>query len=329
MHLKAPLFLLSMILPSIAIAYHVVVTDQNSQTVRVFDRNAENWNKDAIFWSWSAEGGPWPWSDRNWRNVDEVKIRKTADHGWVALITTSAGKVGMIDINSDRDTNIDNVIWEATPTGDDGNPHSIERIPYVGAIVVASSHANELTVYAPENPDHLNDLGSIKKVGTYEVDFAHGVLWDPKTGDDGALWALGRNVLVRFQVVGKGLSLELKKVKTYKLPSVEGDNYDGNLNGHDLQPSYRDDDILLLTHTRGAFAFSKSTGEFKEIMHLTKLKSFVETEDGEYIWVQGGEGDMGQYVSFSDRSDPTKVTDKRGWQDARFYKARIYNPDYY
>ncbi|EAU37824.1 predicted protein [Aspergillus terreus NIH2624] len=203
MHLKS--LLLPALLASLTGAYHIAVTDQNSKTVRVFPRDAASWNKDAIYWSWTADGGPWPWTDRSWADISEVKIRKTADRGWVALVATSAGKVGMIDITSKRSTNIDDV------------------------------DAND-----------VNNLSKIKKSDTtYTVDFAHGVLWDPAGA--GSLWALGRNVL---------------------------------------------------------------------------------TEDGEYIWIRGEKNDMGQYVSFSSEKDPGTATDQRGWSDAEFYKARIYNPEY-
>jgi hypothetical protein len=322
MHLKS--LLLPALLASLTGAYHIAVTDQNSKTVRVFPRDAASWNKDAIYWSWTADGGPWPWTDRSWADISEVKIRKTADRGWVALVATSAGKVGMIDITSKRSTNIDDVVWQASP---EGNPHSIERIPYKGAFVVASSATNRLTVYVPEDANDVNNLSKIKKSDTtYTVDFAHGVLWDPAGA--GSLWALGRNVLVRYSVAGAGLDLKLVKEKTYKLPPREGDDYTGNLNGHDLQKSYKYDDILLLTHTRAAFAFNTTSGDFEQLIGQTKLKSLTQTEDGEYIWIRGEKNDMGQYVSFSSEKDPGTATDQRGWSDAEFYKARIYNPEY-
>lgn len=324
MHFKS-LLLSTLFTSSLTSAYYIAVTDQNSKTVRLFPRDAASWNGDNIFWSWTADGGDWPWTDRYWADISEVKIRKTADRGYVALVATSAGKVGMIDITSNRDTDISDVIWEASP---EGNPHSIERIPYKGAFVVASSATNRLTVYVPEDPNDVNNLSQIKKSDTtYEVDFAHGVLWDPK--GDGSLWAIGRNILIQYQVVGEGLDLKLDQVKNYTLPDREDDDYTGNLNGHDLQPSYKDDDKLLLTHTRAAFEFSKSTGEFKQLIAMTKLKSLVQAEDGEYIWIRGEKNDMGQYVSFSDESDPGTATTRRGWGDAEFYKARIYNADYY
>ncbi|KAF9889007.1 hypothetical protein FE257_007984 [Aspergillus nanangensis] len=327
MHLKS-ILLSSFLATSLTSAYHILVTDQNSKTVRAWDRNDASWNGDNIFWSWTAEGGPWPWTAAKWLNIDEVKIRKTASLGWVALVTTSAGKVGMIDINTNRDTNIDNVLWQATL---DGNPHSIERIPNVGAIVVASSDSNDLTVYAPEDPNDVNNLGKIKKIGTYEVEFAHGVLWDPTLE---VLWALGRNILKKFAVAGEGPDLTLVEIDSYPLQARENDSYDGNLNGHDLQPSYADDDVLMVTHTRAGFKFHKSTGKWEEVISLTKLKSLVQAPDGEYIWIRGDKGDMGQRVSFSNSPaypdfPPEMASTARGWDDAKFYKARIYTPDFY
>jgi hypothetical protein len=317
MHLKSTFLSLSIAAP-FATAYHLAVTDQNSKSVRVFPRDASKWNKDAIHWSFTADLDPWPWQKDVWADLSEVKIRKTADRGLVALVAASGGKVGMVDIKSgQKSTTIDDVVWSATP---DGNPHSLERIPYLGAFVAASSASHKLTLYVPTDVSDVNNLKKIKKSHEYTVRKAHGVLWH-----GGKLWAIGEKYLYKYDVVGKGKDIELKSDgKPISLPKVPG----RARNGHDLSASYKDDDILLLTHTAAAYKYNTTSGDFDTLMGIDKLKSLVQHSSGEYAWVEGGKGEMGQYVSFSDESAPTTVTDKRGWDDAEFYKARIFDPGY-
>lgn len=65
------------------------------------------------------------------------------------------------------------------------------------------------------------------------------------------------------------------------------------------------------------------------LMNTTKLKSLVQGESGEYVWVRGAKNEMGQYVSFSGKEEPEVEEDKRRWGDVEFYKARVYDPAYY
>src|SRR5262249_46961020 len=121
-------------LASRAGSYHIAVVDQNSKTVRVFPRDAKDWSDKEVFWSFTADPPFW---NNDWINLDDIKFRKTAKHGWIAMVTASEGKAGIINVTKEkRKTTLDDVMWQATPGG---NPHSIERIPSLGAIVVASS----------------------------------------------------------------------------------------------------------------------------------------------------------------------------------------------
>lgn len=45
-----------------------------------------------------------------------------------------------------KSTTIDDVVWSVTP---DGNQDSLERFPYLGAFVAASSASHKLTLYGP------------------------------------------------------------------------------------------------------------------------------------------------------------------------------------
>lgn len=247
-----------------------------------------------------------------------MKIRKTADLGYVALVAASGGNVGMVNIKSGKKSaDLSDVVWEETPGG---NPHSLERIPYLGAFVAASSDPGKLTLYVPTDASDVNNLKKIKKSHEYDLSKAHGVLWH-----DGKLWATGEDYLYKFDVVGKGKSIKLElDGKKIPLPKVSG----RASNGHDLSASYKDPNVLLVTHTAAAYTYNIKTGKFKTLMNVDKIKSLVQHSSGEYAWVRGQKNEMGQYVSFSDEGAPSKVTDKRGWGDAEFYKAKIFDPDY-
>ncbi|KAJ6184986.1 hypothetical protein N7519_006287 [Penicillium mononematosum] len=161
----------------------------------------------------------------------------------------------------------------------------------------------------------VNNLKGIKKSHEYTVRKAHGVLWH-----GGKVWAIGEKYLDKYDVVGKGKDIELKSdAKPISLSKVPG----RARNGHDLSASYKDDDILLLTHTAAAYKYNTTSGDFDTLMGIDKLKSLVQHSSGEYAWVEGGMGGMGQYVSFSDESVSTTMTDKKGWEDAGLYKEDL------
>ncbi|KAK2746829.1 hypothetical protein FQN57_002871 [Myotisia sp. PD_48] len=295
--------------------YHVAAVDQNSKTVRVFPRNGK-WNDDGIFWSFNAGSPSWT-PKANWRNLSDVKFRKTGKHGWIALVTASEGNVGIINVTKEkRDNDLRQLMWTGY-AGD--NPHAIERIPYNGAIVAASSTPGKLTMWVPSDPDDINDYSKLRKSHTYDMDGAHGVLWDPRGSDtvaDGRLWALGRRWLVKYKVVGKGLDTKL--VQDGSKIEIHGKSL-----GHDLQPDYTNKDVLLVTDSDGAYAYNTKTNKWTVLQSAKKYKSLVRHPNGEYIWIIGDKNELGQYVRFG--SKPGKVDDQRGWEDAKFYKARVYS----
>lgn len=295
-------------LDSRATNYLLAVADQTTNTIRVFPRNSEKWNQDAIDWSFTAGGGAWD-------NLSDVKIRKIANHGWIALVCASGGKAALINItNEKRHVKVGDreVLWQASPGG---NPHSIERVPHKGVIATAGSNPGKLTLYVPttHTSDDVNDFGKIEKGREYKLAGAHGVLWDP-TGEH--LWAVGDKVLNKYTVEGKRTGTKLALVKSYKIP--------GNGMGHDLQPDFTEKNTLLVTDTYGAYAFNTGSGEWTTLKEMRKIKSLVrEPDGGEYFWVVGNVDELGQKVEFGGKVG--SADDSRGWSDARFYKARLYS----
>lgn len=133
-----------------AAGYHIAVVDQNSKTVRIYDRGAERWNDDAVIWSFE---GKEPWFGTSWwADLSDVKIRKTQARGMIALVCASGGAAGIVEIKRGEHTDSDNdLIWQAYP---DDNPHSIERIPRNGSILTASSKGREESpAVLPEGQD--------------------------------------------------------------------------------------------------------------------------------------------------------------------------------
>jgi hypothetical protein len=93
----------------------------------------------------------------------------------VALVTASGGKVGMVDVTGTTSTGTGDLLWSAMPGN---NPHAIERIPDIGAMVVATS-SGYLFVYGPTA---VSGPSTLALVQTIAYDGAHGVWWDDVYG---------------------------------------------------------------------------------------------------------------------------------------------------
>ncbi|MEJ3749868.1 DUF6528 family protein [Actinomycetes bacterium KLBMP 9797] len=283
-----------------ATSYYVATTEQVKNKVLVFDKN-KAFTDANVHWSFSPGAGVWG-------NLSDVKIRSTSAQGWIALVAASGGKAGIVDIASEKHTELNDLKWSATPGG---NPHAIERIPGNGSVVVASS-AGYLTVYAPSS---VSNLASLAKVQTINLAGAHGVLWDPTYQ---LLWAIGKGTLRGYAVEGTYRSTRLRH---YGAAVSLGSS---NL-GHDLQPDYSNTQRLLCTATDGVYEISTTDGTFskKKISSETRVKSYVRHSSGEVLSVRGDNAGSRTWASptvrFSQSADRTR-------SGAEFYKARIWTP---
>jgi hypothetical protein len=285
-----------------ATSYYVATTEQVKNEVMVWHKS-KAFTDGNLHWSFSPGGGAWA-------NLSDVKIRSTAAQGWIALVCASGGKAGIIDIGSEKATELNDLKWSATPGG---NPHAIERIPGNGSVVVASSHGY-LTLYAPSA---VSNLGSLQKVQTVSLAGAHGVLWDPTYE---LLWAIGKGTLRGYAVEGTYRNTRLRH---YGAAVSLGSS---NL-GHDLQPDYSNTQRLLCTATDGVYEISTAGGSFskRKISSETRVKSYVRHSSGEALSVRADNAGSRTWgsptVRFSQSPDRTR-------SGAEFYKARIWTPDF-
>lgn len=278
--------------------FRIIVTEQTYNRIMVFDKDKAFTDANAYKTFSPGTGG--------WSNLSDVRIRDTARFGAIGLAAASGGKVGIWNITTELDQELNDVLWSASPGG---NPHALERIPNIGVFVSASS-AGYLTVYAPTAISRPETLAEVQ---TVSLDGAHGVLWDPLNE---LLWACGDKVVKAYSVTGT--YREARLVSTGRSVTLSG-------LGHDLQADYSDSGRVIVTDTYGVYAIDKSTLAKTRLHENTRIKSYVKMSTGEYFWVRGdnaGSRDWGSpTVRFSESDDRTR-------SGAEFYKARYYATRY-
>jgi hypothetical protein len=274
-------------------AYDVAVCEQYHNQVQIYTSTA-TWGTPT--WAFSPGAG-------GWSNLSDVKFRSTAAFGEVALVAASGGNVGIVDKSASGTQGTGSLLWSASPGY---NPHAIERIPNIGAIVVASSEGY-LHVYGPTA---ISDPSTLGLVQTISYAGAHGLWWDDVHGK---LWTIGQGRASVYGVTGTYRSTRL---------SWESDISIGSSNlGHSLDASYSDSSILLASHSTGVVSI---------------VKSISQHSSGEAFWVQSTgvdyHGDTRNWVNpdvqFFDPTGAKSYT--RGLSyGAEFYKARLHNVNFH
>jgi hypothetical protein len=204
--------------------YDVAVCEQYHNQVQIYPSSSA-WSTSTLKWSFT------PGTANGWSNLSDVKFRNTAAFGVVALVTASGGKVAIVNKTDEAAQELDDVLWSATPGN---NPHAIERIPNIGAIVVASS-GGYLYVYGPTA---VSDPSTLALVQTISFDGAHGVWWDDITGK---LWAIGQDYARIYTVSGDYRNTRLSLSRSISI---------GAHLGHSLDASYSNSNVLLATDGR-------------------------------------------------------------------------------
>jgi hypothetical protein len=290
-----------------AASYTVVLSEQTTNRLLAFDKNA-SWTDANIHWSFS------PGTGNGWSNLSDVKVRKTAAQGWVALTVASGGRAGIVNLTSEKNQELNDLQWTALPGG---NPHAIERIPNNGSVVVASSDPGKLTVYAPSR---ISELGTLAQVQEISLPGAHGVLWDPTYS---YLWAIAKGKLVPYGVTGT--------YRSTRLHASHGSIDIGAANlGHDLQPDYTSKGTLLITHTTGVYAVTTSSRTLTKISGTHGVKAYLRHSSGERAWVHADGTEPRTWASdtvqFFTSAGAKSFTRTRA--GAQFYKVRVWTPDY-
>ena len=253
-------------------SYRVLVTrvDGKNDRVTEFDRKAPSFTSPYV--KWELRPG--------WGDVLEARYRHISTDGDLVLVAAgdspSKGRVG---IYRKRDKKL---LWSHTVTN---YPHSIERVPGCGAVIVAGAGTartdpnkprpnGSLHLYGPKDK-HVASLGYIR---SYALQEAHGVLWDPQYG---LLWAIGRTEVRRYRVKGSYRHIWLEEVDATHRIRIPG-------NGHDLQPDYTDKHRLLLSDSNHVYTLDKQTRKVAPLPgplgSLHHVKSIVRHASGEYVW---------------------------------------------
>ncbi|ACU71724.1 hypothetical protein Caci_2814 [Catenulispora acidiphila DSM 44928] len=291
-----------------AISYDVAVCEQYRNQVQIYT-NTSTWTTPK--WIFSPGGG-------GWSNLSDVKFRSTAAFGEIALFTASGGNVGLLKKSASGTQGTGSLLWSASP-GD--NPHAIERIPNVGAIVTASTTPGKLSVYAPTA---VSDPSTLALVQTISFPGAHGLWFDDVAN---RLWAIGQDKATSYPISGTYRSFRLGAGTNVSI---------GSSLGHSLDAAYNDSGLLLASRSGSVISIQKTTHVVTVIHENSSVKSFSMYQSGEAFWVQATgkdyHGDTRNWVNpnvqfFDPVGDPSFT---RGLSyGAEFYKARLHNVNYH
>jgi hypothetical protein len=288
--------------------YHVALCEQAKNQILIHARD-KAWTPANEIWRWTPPVAIDENGKNTWTLLSDIKFRDTSAFGWVALVTASYGKVGIVNIGDD-----DALLWSARPYG---NPHAIERIPNVGAIVTASSEASSrvdwpgfLTVYAPTQVD---DPSTLTRVQEISFQGAHGLWYDGSY-----LWALGTWTLAKYVITGDHLDTRLVEVWKHTFPE--------RYNGHSLDTDYSDPRYLLMSGGGVVQRVNKATGAISSWTPSEGgVKSYSRVASGSSFWQRATEEWWSHRIQFFDSSGAfveNKELSGYGYA-ARFYKARV------
>ncbi len=262
----------------------IVCADQSKSGIVMIDAQSNN-----IVWQWTPDRDKTiaPEHKKWFKNIDEVKpVNGTSQ----LLVTASLGGVAIIDIAKNR------AVFYAH---DDGNLHSAALLPD-GNIVTAASDGNHLCLF--DKTQNRGTFDTVKKTN-YELEFAHGVVWDKKRE---ILWALGLRQIKAFKYI-KNPSPELVLVEDIDLPAKD-------FNGHDLYP-IPDKDLLFITGEKSVCVFDPESKKIFTACNEENLKSISQL-NGEIIVLRPEISWYSQTVRFA--NGKVAATQK----NAKFYKAR-------
>ncbi|MFI9150552.1 hypothetical protein [Streptomyces sp. NPDC053367] len=277
--------------------YKVAVTEQRTGQILVFDRN-DPFTDHHVRWSFSTGNAP------GWTHPFEVRFRDTRRYGAIALMTfgkPGEGRAGIVNVTAKNHLTRSDLLWTARITS---YPHSIERVPHAGTVVVAGSR-DRLHVFGPSS----SDPATLKEVQTLTFTKAHAVLWDDQNA---LLWVTGGKVIRTYRVEGT-----LRAARLHR----HGPDITIAGNGHDIQPDYARPGTLLVTDSHHVYSVDKARRAVRIVARMPYVKSYVRHARGQAMWTADPDIDDsvwgGSTVHFSSGGD-------RSRPGAQIYKARIY-----
>lgn len=277
--------------------YKVAITEQKRGQVLLFDRTAQFTDAN-VRWSFSTGNA------RGWTHPFEIRFRDTQRYGAIALMTLGKpgeGRAGIVNVTGKNHLTRADLMWSARITS---YPHSIERVPHAGTVVVAGSR-DRLHVFAPSS----SDPASLKEVQTLTFTKAHAVLWDEQNG---LLWVTGGTLIRTYRVNGRLRAARLQK---------HGPDITIAGNGHDIQPDYARPGTLLVTDSHRVYSVDKATRAVTVVAKMPYVKSYVRHAGGQAMWTADPDiNDSvwgGSTVHFSAGGNRTRP-------GAQIYKARIH-----
>ncbi|NUP82006.1 MAG: MurR/RpiR family transcriptional regulator [Nonomuraea sp.] len=217
----------------------VAVTDQASRHILVLDPDRDWAEESAVLWRWQPDADSGVEDPQgSWRLPTDARLRHDASTGrQYVLVSDSCGLLAAVPYPQGGA-----VAWSVN-AGAAANPHGVERLPD-GNVAAAASTGGWVRVYTasqgPRSHGYAEDL----------LPGAHEVLW---RDDMRALWAVGDDLLVRYDVGGTSASPTLRRRASYDLPSA---------GGHDLQPVAGDPRRLWVTTVDGVYQFDVVDGAF-------------------------------------------------------------------
>ena len=274
---------------------YVALTDQQNNTLSVFDISKGVLDDTSLVWSYQVEN----------RGISDAKLRYSKKYGDVAVINTGDNYACMVTYPEGK------LVWSTKNAAD--NPHSVELMPN-GYIAIASSSGNEVRIFdTTEQTDDMVDFLSLSD--------AHGVLWDD---NNQLLWAIGNQELASYSFEVEDGLLYSTQQQSIMLPTK---------NGHDLTVDYANENSLLLTTGTAMYRFNIETCEFTELfteneqIQKKNVKGIGSFSDGTMIYIKpDGEFKVwtSKTLSVVQNGQVSHLTSKLG----HYYKCRVWSKQY-
>ncbi|GAB3917119.1 hypothetical protein [Mucilaginibacter boryungensis] len=273
-----------------------------------------------------------------WGGPTDVKLRNTTVFsGYSQVIVTAGGRLATIAAYPSG-----NKLWTVgySATAPQVDIHSTEILPN-GNIALASAGRNWVRVYAsaPSAPNHST-------FSEFSLGSAHAVLWDPSIQ---RLWVIGwlpinsanywdplNQVITALQDTGTAANPGLKEDINYR--AILPGKY-----GHEISPYYYDNNKLWVavqvdnTDTnKGVYIFDKTTKTFTPVSGAANrnfVKGVGNQPAGTIVEIRpksaGGTGeDSWQNDTVKFYSHNGTFMYNRIKPGAKFYKVKVFDPDY-